>query len=820
MIEEVPLATFVEVILPLPLEKLYTYRIPTDLQDQAAPGKRVIVQFGNKKLYSALIIHVTHQPPKGYDAKFVVGILDERPLIHEQVFRFWKWMSNYYMCTLGEVMQAALPAAFKLESETLVSLNEEVDLNSLVLTDKEFLITEALTVSTHLTIAEISKITEVKNVFNLLKGLYLKGVITYIENIKDKYKPRTITCVDFSENYKEEHALEQLFIELEKTPKQLDVALALIQLHYTHAHVSKKQLLQFGNISESSIKTLVKRGILNEYVILADLLQYAVSETEVFDLNEEQLSAFNQIKDLFIKKDVVLLHGITSSGKTHVYVKLIEEQLMEGKQVLFLLPEIALTSQLIQRIKKYIGNRAVAYHSKLNQNDRVSVWQKISGGEPLVIIGARSAVFLPFTRLGLVVVDEEHETSYKQHDPAPRYHARDASVFLAYQHGSKTLLGSATPSFESYYLAKHDKYGLVTMLKRFGEINPPEISMADISEDTRTKSMVGYFTQALHTEMKKVLSENKQIILFQNRRGYAPVLECEVCHWIPKCVNCDINLTYHKYNDSLKCHYCGFTNKMPQTCQACGSSKITLKGFGTEKIEDELSVHFPEARVLRMDWDSTRNKNGHHQIIQAFEQREADILVGTQMLSKGLDFGAVKLVGVVNADQLLFFPDFRAHERAYQLLTQVGGRAGRKHEQGKVIIQSTMPNHHVMKEVQQQQYERLFANELDERKKYNYPPFFRLIKITLKHKEFLTCSDAASRLKEYLHQSFGAMVLGPESPYTGRLRNLYLKDILVKIDRNSPYLAHSKTVINQLIKNILNEKTFRSVYIQIDVDPI
>lgn len=813
------LATFVEVILPLPLPKLYTYRVPLDLESEVAVGKRVIVQFGKKKYYSGLIHGISHTPPKEYEAKFITNLLDEQPIVSEHQFRFWQWLSHYYMCTMGDVMNAALPAPFKLESETLVMLNPECDLQATELTDKEFLITEALTVSAHLSITDITAILEVKNVFGVLKGLYTKGVILYAEDIQEKYKPKTVSCVRLTSEMENEQVLSETFARLEKTPKQLDILMACVHLAKQQAYITKKDLLAFGDFSDSSLKTLVKKGILEEYKQVIERLELGESKLESFELSETQQQAYDSIHTLFEQKDVVLLHGITSSGKTHVYVKLIEEQLAKGKQVLFLLPEIALTSQLVHRIRKYFGDQALSFHSKFNANERVEIWQRVNSGKPVVIIGARSSVFLPFKELGLVIVDEEHENSYKQQDPAPRYHARDAAIFMAYTWQAKTLLGSATPAFESYHNAKSGKYGLVELKTRFGDIEPPELLVGNIAEDTRTKSMHGYLTKLLYDSVNEALQANEQVILFQNRRGYAPVMECDTCHWTPRCVNCDINLTYHKYNDSLKCHYCGFTTKTPTNCLACGSHQVKLKGFGTEKIEDEIAIQFPNARLLRLDLDSTKSKHGHEEIIRSFERHEADILIGTQMISKGLDFGNVSLVGVINADQLLFFPDFRAHERAYQLLTQVGGRAGRKHKKGKVIIQTNQPAHHVIQEVLNQRYEYLYANEVIERERFGYPPHTRLIKLTIKHRDYKICEEAAFALQRLLYKRFGQQLIGPESPYVGRIRNLFIKEILVKIPKSSPYLSNLKHFISECIQLIQQEKQFKSALFAADVDP-
>lgn len=803
----------------MPLQKLYTYRVPEELRQHVLPGKRVIVQFGRKKLYSAIVHSVTSRPPKDYEAKYLLDVLDEKPIVDERQFRFWHWIAGYYMCSLGDVMSAALPGPFKLESETLVTLNPECELHSAELTDKEFLITEALTVTSHLSISDISSILGLKNIFGILKGLYLKGVISYTENIKETYRPKTVPCIRLNPELANDTSLERLFRELEKTPKQLDILMAVVHLAHQQVHITKKHLLEFGSFSESSLKTLVKKEILQEYRLQVDRLAALHQDAGSFTLNPGQQQAFESIKTHFETKDVTLLHGITSSGKTHVYVKLIEEQLDAGRQVLFLLPEIALTSQIVQRIRKYFGDKALSFHSRFSPNERVEIWQKVNRGEPLVMIGARSSVFLPFRNLGLIIVDEEHETSYKQQEPAPRYHARDAAIFLAFTWQAKVLLGSATPSFESYANAKSGKFGLVSMKNRFGEVPMPEISVGNISEDTRTKSMRGYLTRALYEAMEGTLKAKQQIILFQNRRGYAPVMECLSCNWIPRCVNCDISLTYHKYIDSLKCHYCGYTTKVPSSCLACGSHQVTMKGFGTEKIEDEIRVQFPEARVLRLDLESTRTRHGHEQIISDFEAHEADILIGTQMISKGLDFGKVNLVGVINADQLLYFPDFRANERAYQLLTQVSGRAGRKSGQGRVIIQTSTPMHHVIQEVLHQRYEQLFANEDAERQRFGYPPHTRLIRLIVKHREYALCEKGAFGLQKLLFRRLGTNVIGPESPYVGRVRNMYIKELLVKTERNSPHLTGIKQFILDCMHTILADRTFKNPIIIPDVDP-
>jgi primosomal protein N' (replication factor Y) len=814
------LAIFANIILPLSLPRIYTYRVPLELEAAAVVGKRVAVQFGKRKVYAGIIHSITHQPPKAYEAKYILDVLDENPLISAPLLKFWEWMANYYMCSLGDVMNAALPVSFRLESSTKIRLNTETDLTLLELSDKEYLIVEALTVQEELDMEELSEITQQKNIYPLLKSLYTKEAILLSEELKELYKPKTTTCIKLTGFYEIEENISNLFERLSKQPKQTDLLLAYLQLKRDDGHIEKSELLKKSGAGDSSLKTLIKNGVLAEYKMQVDRLQSEPITQHHFSLTESQQLAVEQTYKAFETKDTVLIHGVTSSGKTHVYVKLIEEVINQGKQVLFLLPEIALTSQIVSRIQKYFGHKAVSFHSKYSQNERVELWQKISTGEAQVIIGARSAIFLPFAQLGLVIVDEEHESSYKQHEPAPRYHARDASMMLAAIWQCKTVLGSATPSFESYHHAKTGRYGLVELKQRFGAIDMPILQTADIAEETRVKTMKGHFSSVLFQEINQALANHEQVILFQNRRGYAPILECQSCHWMPKCVNCDINLTYHKYIDSLKCHYCGYSQGVPKSCHACGSHLLDLKGLGTEKVEDELNIFFPEARIARLDLEATKTKHGHEQIIRDFENYQADILVGTQMISKGLDFDKVSVVGIINADQLLFFPDFRAHERAYQMLTQVSGRAGRKHKQGKVIIQTGVPNHHVIQEVIHQRYELLYINETEERKSFDYPPFFRLIKIVVKHKDLMIARDAAQYLRDLLYKRLGENIKGPASPFVSRIRNQYIQEMLIKVDRNATYLNDLKKFIREQMFQTVYQDTYKRVILFADVDPI
>ncbi|GAB1448458.1 primosomal protein N' [Bacteroidota bacterium] len=817
---EEALATFAEVIIPFSLPRTYTYRIPREQEQAVAPGMRVSVQFGSRKVVAGIIQSLHHTPPAGYQAKYILSLIDEAPLVTQVQLKFWEWISAYYMSAIGEVMNASLPAALKLESETKICLNPDFDIEGTELDDREYLIIEALQIKHELSIGDISEILQLKNTLGILKSLVVKEAIVMQENLEEKYKQKTQTCIRLNPIYEDDQAMHSLFDSLEKHEKRLAVVMAIISLKNQNTPISKKQVLAKSGASDAVLKTLEKKGIIEIYQVQVDRLAMDQLPTDQFELNPDQEDALGQIHAHWESLDTVLLKGVTSSGKTHVYVKLIEEQLKKGKQVLFLLPEIALTSQMVQRIRKYFGSSCQAFHSRFSDQERVEIWNKVLDGRIQLIIGARSALFLPYRDLGLVIVDEEHETSYKQQDPSPRYNARECALYLAKLHHAKSLLGSATPSFESYSNALAGRFGLVRMEKRFGDLPQPELLIADLAEENRTKQLVGnYFSSVLHQGIQACLDAGEQVILFQNRRGYAPVIECESCRWVPKCENCDISLTYHKYNDSLKCHYCGYQQKLPETCHACGSTFLNLKGFGTEKIEDELSLLFPQARILRLDLDSARSKNGHEQILNEFGEGKADILVGTQMIGKGLDFEKVSLVGIINADQLLYFPDFRAHERSYQLISQVAGRAGRKHKQGRVIIQTNSPNHPVIKHILDQSYEALYESECLERENFHYPPYFRIIRISVRHKDVRMAQEAAWRLRSRLEKTFGENILGPESPHVSKIRNYYIRELIVKIHRNNASLQQYKNFIRQQMQQVMEHPDFKRVIFAVDVDP-
>lgn len=792
---------FVDVILPLSVPNLYTYRVPFEWNESIAIGKRVVVQFGRGKLYSALVRRIHENPPKQYAAKYIDSILDDAPIVNQKQFELWDWLSNYYMCTIGEVMIAALPGGLRLSSETKILLNQNYkeQASEIELSDKEYLIVDALEIRQVLTLTDISGIIEQKIVYPIIKSLIEKGVVVLQEELKEKFKPKIESYVKITEFADNEENLKTIFDALErKAPKQLDVVMAYITLSKRYSQerveVRKSDILKMIDGAEAALKSLVKKGTFEMYEREVGRLASFENENKISNLNEEQQKVLESINTQFSdNKDVILLHGVTSSGKTEIYVKLIEQAIAEGKQVLYLLPEIALTTQIINRLRKYFGEAVGVYHSKFNENERVEIWNGVlnrsNNQQPAtnyqLVIGARSALFLPFSNLGLVIVDEEHDTSFKQYDPAPRYNARDAAIYLAHIHKAKTLLGSATPSLESYFNAQEGKYGFAEMTKRFGGIQMPEILIADVKEATRKKMMKSHFSPLLLDTVTLALEKKEQVILFQNRRGFAPQLECNMCAWVPQCANCDVSLTYHKVSNQLRCHYCGYSIKPPTKCAACGDTDLKMKGFGTEKIEEELSIFYPKARIARMDLDTTRSKFAHQHIIQDFEEGNIDILVGTQMVTKGLDFDNVSMVGILNADSMLNFPDFRSFERSYQLMAQVSGRAGRKNKRGKVIIQSQNPEHSIIQEVIANDFLSMYTNQLLDRKNFNYPPYFRLIEITVIHKDVDMVNASAKFLADALKKHFAKRVLGPEFPLVSRIRNLYHKNILLKIERDA-----------------------------------
>ncbi|GET26623.1 primosomal protein N' [Prolixibacter sp. NT017] len=823
---------FVDVILPLPLPGKFTYSVPEEMNGELQPGVRVIVQFGKKKFYSALVHRIHNDEPTGYEIKSVETILDKQPVVHPELFEFWEWIASYYHCSLGEVMKAALPSGLKLESETRVIFNPEYETDKDELSSRENLLLTFLRNRKISSVSDLNRADQKGNAYSVIKSLLNRGAISVEESLRPGYKPRTETYVRLAEEYSGESQLTELVDDLSRAPKQQELLMRFLE--YTRfgsaealEEYNKKLLLKKVGTTTATLNTLIQKGIFKPVERRVDRIsQYAGNIRDGFELSLAQEKAYAEIEQHLEDKQVTLLHGVTSSGKTEVYIRLIEKYIQEKNQVLYLLPEIALTTQIVQRLKQVFGDKAGIYHSRFNDAERVEIWNKVLNFDPesdenqyQVIIGARSSVFLPFRFPGLIIVDEEHENSYKQFDPAPRYHARDAAIVLSHLTGAKVLLGTATPAIESYYNALTGKYGLVELSERFQQIELPKILTADLRDAYKRKQMRGHFTPLLFEEIEKALEAKEQVILFQNRRGFAPFIECKTCGWVPKCKHCDVSLTYHKHNNSLVCHYCGYTLHHPSNCQACGSAEITTKGFGTEKIEDEVSLIFPNARIARMDLDTTRARKSFEKIIHDYDSGKIDILIGTQMVTKGLDFQNVSVVGILNADNLLNYPDFRAYERSYQLMAQVSGRAGRKHRQGKVIIQTSEPDHHIIQQVIENDYTGMYKGQLAERKHFKYPPYYRLIGLVLKHRDKRELERIANQLGGMLRRSFRNRVLGPEDPVINRIQTWYIKQFWLKIERDISIVSAKKK-----LQEILDEAKIQpgnsGVQINIDVDPM
>ena len=811
---------FIEVIVPLSLPKTFTYTVSESEYTFIKKGMRIAVPFGKSKIYTAVVIDLHQTPPTLYQAKEIHQILDERPIVNEIQIAHWFWIASYYMCNIGDVYRGALPSALLLESETLISQNKDFFIDETTLADDEFLIYEALQHQSSLKISDIVAILDKKTVFPVIQKLINKNIIFLQEEIQEEYKPKLIRYIRLHKNYLLEEKLVALLKGL-KSEKRKNLVLHYFKLQAQERKpISVKQLTETAQSSPAIIKALVEKEIFEEYFIQEDRVNFDKNKIEnELVLSEAQQEAFSEIERSFAEKEVTLLHGVTSSGKTEIYTKLIENYIANGKQILYLLPEIALTTQLVSRLTAHFGNKVAVFHSKYSNNERVEVWNNVNQQSETaqIVIGARSALFLPFCNLGLIIVDEEHEQTFKQQDPAPRYHARDAAIVLAHSHQAKVLLGSATPSIETYYNASSGKFGLVTLKERFGKVQMPEIELVDLKDYYFRKKMTGHFSIALIEAITEAFSNNEQVILFQNRRGFSPVLECISCGHVPQCPQCDVSLTYHKYKNQLRCHYCGYSMAKPTNCHVCSSVDLETKGFGTEQIELELAELFPQKNIKRMDQDTTRGKYSFEKIIDGFKNREIDVLVGTQMLAKGLDFDNVSLVGIMNADNMLYYPDFRAFERSFQMMTQVAGRSGRSEKRGKVIIQTYNPLHNVIQQVTDHNYEGMYTEQLYERKIYHYPPFYRVIRLTLKHRDFEKLKEGATWLYEVLQQNLTTPVLGPEEPAIGRIRNEYIRTIMIKIPAETS-LQGTKKTIRKILNSFDLVSQYRTVKVTVNVD--
>ncbi len=821
-IEFAPTQTYLyaAVILPIALKKTYTYQIPDELLGKVEQGMSVEVQFGKSKLYTGVVHTLLETVEPGLQAKPILAILEEIPILSSKQLQFWDWMSTYYACTLGEVMNAAMPANLKLSSDTKLSLGSAYDENDQNLSNKEFLITEALRHNQELSLGQVRKILNQKTVHGIVNKLLDKKIIFLNEQVAARYKRKKVAYVRLEFLYREEpDLLQEAFDLCSKSSRQMEALMAFIQISRKKKHVSRKSIYEAAQVDGSVLKAMAKKGIFELYEKDVSRIDSEIDEQETAgELSEQQIKAVAEINNSIKKKRVCLLHGVTGSGKTRVYMELMQDVIDKGGQVLYLIPEIALTTQIISRLKKVYGNDVVVYHSRLNNNERVEVWKAALAGRS-IMVGARSSLFLPFKKLELIIVDEEHDPSYKQIDPAPRYNARDAAVYLAFANKIPAILGTATPSIETYHNVKTGKYDLVEMKERFGGIEMPEIQLVDKRDELKKKKMKQEFTSVLLEEIKNALSNKEQVILFQNRRGYSPTLNCQLCGWKMECLNCDVSLTYHKFADQFQCHYCGSSKRHPESCKACGNPDLNLKGFGTEKIEDDLKILFPEAKIKRLDYDTAKTKSSFSTIINQFEEGDIDILVGTQMITKGLDFENVRVVGVLSADQALAYPDFRASERGFQLITQVAGRAGRKKIKGKVILQSFDIKHPVILEILDQDFQGFYNREIQERKEFGFPPYSRMIKLTLKHAKLMYLQDASRVLETHLKYAMGARVQGPAIPHIGRIRNMYLMNFWIKLEKSPLAASQAKKIIEAGINIVHKTEGCSSTRIIVDVDP-
>lgn len=810
---------YAEILLPLALPHTYTWMIPPHLQDKAKIGCRAEVIFGKNKKYAGVIKNLHHNKPQAFEPKFILNILDTDPVIYARQLELWKWIAGYYMCSEGEVMAAALPSYFKLNSETILIYNEEYGENFSFLDDEEFMVAEALLIKRELKLTEVQQVLDSAHVYPVVKRLIEKKICFVWEALKEAYVPKRETYVILNPDYSDEEKLAELMNNWSRAPKQLELLLAYLHFNKTEGEVIKSALLKKTGASDAQLKGLVDKNVVRLERRNVDRLQYLPQHINIdFELTDVQHNALRLVEQSFSDKSVCLLHGVTSSGKTRIYIKLIEKYIVEGKQVLFLLPEIALTSQVIRRLQKHFGGYIGIYHSKFSQNERIEIWNKIKNGELKIVLGARSSIFLPFSNLGLIIIDEEHDASFKQCDPAPRYHARDSAIYYAKLFNSKVLLGSASPSVESYFNAKQGKYGLVELSERFGGVKMPEIDIIDIKQILVKGKEKIIISPQLKVAMELAVEQNKQVILFQNRRGYSPYQVCVTCGWIPQCKNCDVNLTYHKLSNKLVCHYCGSTYPYVTVCGACGNHHFIQRNFGTEKVEEHLDEIFPKVKIARMDIDSVRGKYAHDSLIQLFEQRRIDILVGTQMVVKGLDFEHVSLVGILDADSILNFADFRVNERAFQLMEQVSGRAGRKDTTGKVLIQVANTKHPVLNFVKHHDYHSFFVAEIDARKTFFYPPYSRIIRIEFRHKQKDIVTEASCFFGNQLKQSFDKYMIGPAEPVINRIRNQYIMEILLKLPKDGAFINQCKAAIRNAIVELHHHKQFRSVAVIPDVD--
>lgn len=819
---------YAEVILPLPLFGTFTYSIPTTLEGKAAVGHRVIVPFGRKKYYTGIIESITPVAPEGFEVKDISSVLDPWPVVKHPQLKLWEWIAEYYLCTAGDVYKAAVPAGLKVESETFIELNPDYEeMPDARMTDREAIIMQSLDHNGKMTPAEISKKTGLNSIESTISSMVERRMLIIAEKLIERYRPKKETLVRLAVDRNDNEAMHKVFDAVKGAKKQEMMLITLLdnlnkrQQQQLPPEVPRQHLLEQSGLSPAILAALASKGIVEIFTREINRFNYTGTEQgELPKLSAPQSEALDSIHRMFIDKNVTLLHGVTSSGKTEIYIHLIDYILKKGSQALYLVPEIALTTQLTRRLQKVFGKRVIIYHSKFSDNERVDIWKRmLHDPSPCVVIGARSSLFLPFSRLGLVIVDEEHESSYKQFDPAPRYNARDCAIVLASMHGAKTLLGSATPAIETYYKALNGRYGLVTLSERYEGVQLPLIEIVDLNDERRRGRISGPMSARLAMMSREAVKGDEQVILFHNRRGFAPVVVCKQCGYVPKCQNCDVSLTYHRKAGEMVCHYCGATYKLPTICPACKEPAIEVYGYGTERIEEIAESSFPGARIMRMDLDTTRNKDSYLNIINDFSLGKADILVGTQMVTKGLDFERVSLVGILNADNLINFPDFRASERAFNMLEQVAGRAGRRNKRGLVIVQTSQPAHPILSYLQAHNYEGFYEHELEERRRYGYPPFTRVINIYLKHRDEDLLIRAAAGYAETLRHLFGNRILGPDEPHIARIQSLYIRKIMLKVEIQAS-MSKVKAILRSVYEAQMADKSLRSLVVYYDVDPM
>lgn len=811
---------YIEVILPIKMPKTLYYLVPKELENKCKVGVRVVVKLGSKKIHTGLVARIFDNLEQSIELKYIIDVFDDEPIINDLQIAYWEWIANYYCCTIGEVAKNAMPSHLKLSNDSFIKINTKNEIAFKDLSPTQEKIVYLLESSKKTSIIDLENKLKVKTLYKELKDLYEKGIVSFIDEIIETFKPKKEEFIYHKFDINSNDVLLQLFERLKNASKQSQLLNKYLLLNKKYNEpIRKSILLQEAQSTNSILQELITKGIFEKQIKAIDRYSENIINTKTIYLTTAQQKALDDIKKDFNNFQSVLLQGITGSGKTLIYLSLLDDFIEKREQVLFLVPDIVLTSKFQNQFIERYGNKLAIYHSKITTQERVEIWHKVKKNEVLVVLGVRSAVFLPFSNLKLIVIDEEHETTFKQKEQNPKYHTKDIAIYLGSILGAKTLLGSATPSFESFHNAKRNKFGFATITERYTQVKMPEIELVSLVKERHQNGMRGHFSSILYQNMQKTLDEGNQVILFQNRRGYAPVVECQDCGFVFKCQNCDISLTFHRTFKELICHYCGYKEVFPKQCIECNSTELKLLGFGTEQIEQELNELFPKYKSIRLDQETTRTKNAYRYLIEQFENNKAQILIGTQMVTKGLDFERVNLVGIINADQLFRFPDFRAVERSFSLMTQVAGRAGRRHSQGKVIIQTSNPSHPVFTYVQTGDYIGLYNTIIQERLEHNYPPFSRLINISLKSITESVVEQASKQLGDNLKEILGNRVLGPEKPYVSKIKNFYLRNIMIKLERINIDIPTIKKEIIEEVELILQNKTFRTLKISLDIDP-